>query len=86
MPIICSSVCGAAADIVRPYYNGIVIPPGDPESLARAMVWMHEHESELTEMGRRGQSLARPFAAQAWAERWHHYMLEALDGVEAGDR
>lgn len=79
LPIICSSACGAAADIVRPYENGLVIPPGDPESLARAMQWMHEHHEALTELGRRGQALARPFGAAAWAERWHHYMLESLE-------
>jgi len=79
LPIICSSACGAAADLVRPHDNGLVIPPGDPESLARAMVWMHEHERDLTELGRRGQSLARRFGADAWAERWHHYMLETLE-------
>jgi glycosyltransferase involved in cell wall biosynthesis len=79
LPVICSSACGAAADIVRPHHNGVVIPPADPEALAQAMVWIHEHENELAEIGGRGQALARPFGADAWAERWHHYMLESLD-------
>jgi len=79
LPVICSSACGAAADIVRPYYNGVVIPPRDPEALAHAMCWMHDHEHELSALGQRGQPLARPFGADAWAERWHHYMIEALD-------
>ncbi len=83
LPVICSSVCGAAADIVRPYYNGIVVPPADPPALAKAMRWMHDHESDLPDMGHRSQTLAEPFSAEAWAARWHNYMLEILgeDGV-----
>jgi glycosyltransferase involved in cell wall biosynthesis len=84
LPILCSSACGAAIDIVRPYYNGIVVAPGDAPALARAMRWIHDHESTLGEMGRRGQPLAEAFSAVAWAERWHNYMLETLDTGAAG--
>jgi glycosyltransferase involved in cell wall biosynthesis len=79
LPVICTSACGAALDIVRPYYNGVVIPPEDPAALARAMCWMHDHESELPAQGQRGQALAAAFSAEAWAERWQNYMLEAVD-------
>ena len=76
LPIVCTTACGAAADIVRPYYNGVVVPPEDPPALARALRWIHDHETELPTAGRRGQALAEAFSAEAWAERWHHYMLE----------
>lgn len=79
LPIVCTSACGAAADIVRPYHNGVVVPPQDPEALARAMQWIHEQESELATIGRRGQPLAEAFSAAAWARRWHGYMLEVAD-------
>ena len=77
LPVVCSTACGAAADLVRPYYNGIVVSPEDPESLAGALRWMHDHEAELPSFGRRGQALADAFSADAWAQRWHNYMLEA---------
>jgi glycosyltransferase involved in cell wall biosynthesis len=77
LPVICTSACGAAADIVRPYYNGVVVPPGDAAALARAMRWIHDHEGELPAIGRRGQPLAAAFSADAWAERWHNYIREA---------
>ena len=80
LPVIATSACGAAIDMVRPYYNGLVVPPSDVPALTRALRWIHAHENELCEMGRRGQTLAAPFSAQAWATRWHHYMLEALEG------
>ena len=79
LPIVCTSACGAALDVVRSYYNGLIVAPGDVAGLARALGWMHDHESTLRDMGRRGQPLAAAFSAEAWAERWHNYMLEALD-------
>jgi glycosyltransferase involved in cell wall biosynthesis len=78
LPIVCSTACGAAAELVRPYYNGVVVPPEDPDRLARAFRWIHDHELELPSIGRRGQALADAFSADAWAHRWHNYMLEAL--------
>lgn len=83
LPVICSSSCGAALDIVRPYYNGAVVPPADPAALAHALRWIHDHEAQLPEIGRRGQSLAAAFAAEAWAERWLNYMHEAIDRPKA---
>lgn len=79
LPIVCTTACGAAADILRPYYNGVVVPPEDPAAMARAMRWMHDHESELAVAGRRGQALAEAFSAEAWAQRWHNYMIEAVE-------
>ncbi len=80
LPVICSTACGAAADVVRPYYNGVIVPQQDVDALARALRWMHDHESELAEMGRRGQALADAFSAEAWAKRWHQYLLEVMGG------
>lgn len=79
LPVICTTACGAGTDIVRPYYNGIVVASGDVAGLARAMRWMHEHESELPLMGRRGQALAEAYSAEAWAARWHNYFLELVE-------
>lgn len=76
LPVICTNVCGAAADVVRPYYSGIVVAAENPEALARAMRWVHDNERDLPAMGRRGQALAEAFSADAWAARWHNYMLE----------
>ena len=77
LPIVCTSACGAAADIVRSYYNGVVVPPEDAGALARAMQWIHDNEAQLPAIGHRGQPLAAAFSADAWAERWHNYILEA---------
>ena len=78
LPLLCTTACGAAADLVRPAVNGLVTEPGDVAGLANAMRWMHDHHAQLAEMGRRGQPLARGFSAVAWAARWHNYMIDLV--------
>lgn len=80
LPLICTTACGASVDLVRPYYNGLVAAPRDVDGLARAMQWVHEHESELPIMGARSHVLAEAFSAESWAARWHNYLLETLEG------
>lgn len=74
LPLICSDACGAAADLVRTFDNGLMVPAGDSAALAAAMKWMHEQHGRLPEMGRRSQQLAAPFSAEAWAQRMHVYL------------
>lgn len=85
LPLLCTSACGAGDDLVRPYYNGLVVAPQDVAGLTHAMRWMHENQSLLPEMGRRGRGLAEAFSADAWAARWHNYFLEILDRPTGGN-
>ena len=68
LPIVCTQACGASAEMVRDYHNGIVVPPNDVESLASAFVWMHEHEDRLPAMGKASQQLAGAYSAERWAD------------------
>lgn len=70
MPVICSEAVCAAVDLVRSYFDGLVVPTGDAGKLAEAMCWMHENEAALPEMGRRGSQLAAAFSSEMWAIRW----------------
>jgi glycosyltransferase involved in cell wall biosynthesis len=79
MPLICSTACGAALDLLRPFYNGLSFSPGDVQELAHAMTWIEEHYEKLPLMGSRSQQLAEAFSAQVWADRWNdcfRYVLE----------
>jgi asparagine synthase (glutamine-hydrolysing) len=78
LPLLCTTACGAGIDLVRPMVNGLVTEPGDAAALAESMRWIHDHEDRLAEMGRHGQALARNFSAEAWAERWHNYMIDLV--------
>jgi glycosyltransferase involved in cell wall biosynthesis len=70
LPVIATEAVGAVADLVRPYHNGLIVPTGDAEAVARAMAWMHEHHGRLAEMGRAAREFAAPYAAEKWAERF----------------
>lgn len=82
LPIICTDVCGSAVEVVRSWYNGLVIPKESPEALAKAMVILHKNYLELPTWGKRSQQLAAPYAANIWAIRWqelihHTYQMKS---------
>lgn len=79
MPLICSTACGAALDLLRPFYNGLSFSPGDVQELAHAMTWIEEHYDDLPLMGSRSQHLAEAFSAEVWADRWNDCFRYALE-------
>jgi glycosyltransferase involved in cell wall biosynthesis len=80
LPLVCTEICGAAVDLLRTYYNGITVPPGDADALADALAWMHRNHHRLRTLGQRGRHLAHPYAAEAWAERLHACFNGVLNG------
>lgn len=74
LPIICTQACGSAVELVRPYYNGVTVPPGNADRLADALLWMHNHHDRLPEMGARGVAFSAAYSADAWVERWTEYL------------
>jgi glycosyltransferase involved in cell wall biosynthesis len=70
LPVICTEACGSAVEVVRPHYNGFIIPPDSPAALARAFAAIQQKGDALAEWGRRSLQLARPYAAEFWADRW----------------
>ena len=76
LPVVCTEACGASVELVRPYDNGMVVPTGDEQRLAAALVWIHRNAGRLPEMGRRSRALARAYSAEKWAERWTEMVLE----------
>ena len=79
LPVLCTEACGAAIDIVRSGQSGHIVPTDDAGALAQRMRWCDEHHGELSAMGRSAQSLAEPFSAENWAQRWAE-MFERVMG------
>jgi len=75
LPVICTQACGASAELVRDYHNGLIVPPDDAASLATALAWMHEHADRLPQFGCASQSLAHAYSAQRWAENQHELAI-----------
>lgn len=78
LPVVCTTACGSGDEVVRDYYSGVTVAPGDVDGLARALRWIHDHPERLREMGMRGRSLAASFSAQAWTARWREYFFDVM--------
>lgn len=83
LPIICSDACGSAVENVRPLYNGLIVPTGSADELARAMLVVHNAEHELPEWGRRSHAFASAYSAQLWADRWTSTCRRLVEGRAA---
>jgi glycosyltransferase involved in cell wall biosynthesis len=77
LPVVCTSVCGAASRLVLDGYNGAVVSPGDAEALARALLRMSEADvGTRRAMSQASRSLARQFTPERWAA---HLLGRALE-------
>lgn len=78
LPIVCTDVCGSAVEVIRSYYNGLIIPSENPEALAKALLIIHERYEELPMWGKRSQELAAAYAADIWATRWRELVVNLV--------
>jgi glycosyltransferase involved in cell wall biosynthesis len=68
VPIIATDTVGAAAGgLVRDGRNGLVVPAGDPEALARALRRMHDEPELRARLGAAGREDVESYTPQAWA-------------------
>ncbi|NEO95516.1 MAG: glycosyltransferase family 4 protein [Moorea sp. SIO3G5] len=86
LPIICTDACGSAVEVVRPWYNGLIIPPEHPQALAQAMVTLHHNYTELPSWGTRSQQLAAPYGTKIWAHRWQELIKDVYLAKGTGNR
>jgi glycosyltransferase involved in cell wall biosynthesis len=75
LPVVVSDKVGCAADLVRPGWNGEVVPAGDPAPLADALETLVRDERLRREFGERGRELVGEYSIEACA-----------DGIEAALR
>ena len=78
LPAICTEACGAAVELLRPYWNGLSVATDSIPSLAGAMKWAHDNADRLPLMGARARDAALAFSASAWADRWSEMCREML--------
>jgi glycosyltransferase involved in cell wall biosynthesis len=79
LPVVCTAACGNSVELVRSYFNGRVVGPGDEAGLAAALEWVHRHEGEARLIGDRGMPLAAPYAKEVWAERVRDICARVLE-------
>jgi glycosyltransferase involved in cell wall biosynthesis len=58
LPVVGTSV-NALPEVIRHHETGLLVPPGNAQALADAVLWLARHPAEARILGRNGQSLAR---------------------------
>jgi len=81
-PVVATDV-GAISEAVVPGETGRLVPPGDPEALADALVWVLEDPARARELGRRGRER---FRARFTLERMVRAYEEVYETVLAEAR
>jgi glycosyltransferase involved in cell wall biosynthesis len=78
LPIIASTV-GGIPEMVEDQRNGILVPPGDPESLSRSCLRLLQNREVAQQMGREGRSIAaRKFDIQKQARQLGEMYFQLL--------
>jgi glycosyltransferase involved in cell wall biosynthesis len=69
LPVVCTSVVGAASRLVLDGYNGVIVPPGDAGALARGLLRISAStDRRRLELTRASRELARQFTPDRWAD------------------
>jgi glycosyltransferase involved in cell wall biosynthesis len=83
LPVIASDAVGAVAGgLVRDERNGLVVPAGDPQALAAAIVRLREDPQLRARLGAAGLQDVRAYTPRAWADG----VSRALGAAGAGSR
>jgi glycosyltransferase involved in cell wall biosynthesis len=71
-PVVASAVSGLR-DVVRPGRNGVLVPPGDPDALSRAVLDLLNDSDRARRLGEAAREDAESYGVEAMVAR-----LEAL--------
>ncbi len=76
-PIVASDT-GGIPDLVQHGENGLLVPPGDHNALARALLQLIRQPDEARRMGRRGRHLSTAFSVEKMVKRIEGLYAELL--------
>jgi 1,2-diacylglycerol 3-alpha-glucosyltransferase len=68
LPVLVSSRCGCAADLVHEGQNGFTFDPLDTESLVQAMLKLPDDPAQLAALGNQSREIIGRFGTQAFGE------------------
>ncbi len=80
LPILCSDFTGAAPGFIQDGYNGWMVPAGDVEGWAEAMIRMSDLDSgRLAEMSEVSRGLSRRLSPEGWARNLQDELIRRRD-------
>jgi len=56
LPVVATDV-GGIPELIRDGHNGLLVPPANPQALAKALARIAGNEEERIQMGKRGRQL-----------------------------
>ena len=79
LPVISTDCpCGGPAELIENEVSGILIPVGDKEGLANAMIRVLQEEELAKRLGRNARMLAEKVSPQKIYEEWKSYVDELI--------
>lgn len=76
-PVVATSV-GGVPEIIRHEDNGLLVPAGEAEPLARALIRLLSDPEDARRLAARGLETVHEFGADTWARRIEYEYLRAL--------
>ncbi|MEM1098467.1 MAG: glycosyltransferase [Planctomycetota bacterium] len=82
LPVITTDACGAAVELLTPWHNGLLVPPGDARALSRALRDLSKMATaDWRSMSGHAVASARSHAHRVWARRWSRCLAEVIDAA-----
>ena len=75
VPIVASKV-GGIPDVVKDGWNGLLVPPGDSDALANAIIYLLENEDIRERMGKNGRERVKNYSWDKIAEETEKVYLQ----------
>jgi glycosyltransferase involved in cell wall biosynthesis len=76
-PVVASRV-GGIPDLVKDEKTGLLVPPGDENALANAIMRLANNRTEARRMGTAGKLFCHPFSLEAMVEKLDHLYDELI--------
>jgi|SRR5450759_814222 len=67
LPVLVSTKCGCASNLVKNGENGFVFDGESVEQLTAHLLWLHEHVEELPRMGERSREIIQGYSPENFA-------------------
>jgi 1,2-diacylglycerol 3-alpha-glucosyltransferase len=68
LPVIATSVAGCTSDLVQDNWNGFIVAPGDPSSLANAMEKLATDQELQRQMSSHSRERIQAYSPASWAQ------------------
>lgn len=78
VPVV-STKCGGVESFIKAGYNGLLIEPGDVESLAYAIAELIKNKKLRELLAERGRQTALGFDAEVIAQKWEQYLFYIIN-------